>query len=1146
MFIFEKIKRMKRNTLHFLTLASLLSFPAQAKEITFPGKPIFSQPLPTYVYGLTLEKEGEEPQPIYNLFYISQMLANKSADLNTVGYINYLIDKKYENDKDKNSTRNLILGHSESIFLKDQIKNELIQILLKRLGEPNVQLTSDVKELDLNYISEKYLDNDKNLKNKLDYITKLNKELDSIQKIPTLYPLNENLNEIFGKGIINLEGFNEQAFAKFNNEFNEILNKEISIDKVIHLQSVFDILNLKFTKEVTKVNKLGKNNQDLNEVIIPNIQYVELTEEKLIKELINIESKKYSSVLMIEIDDNYVLKVLPEENEGNNDIDVSKTKIKSIFQKNLKAITTQNINNLVVKYNIKETFKIEGIKSPINFTQKFLKIKENYSDIRDRRDLAFNALLEAIINRKIVMNSVITDSKIQQAQANVLRLMTLSPVVESPNTRSNSGWKLPSESDVIMGVAKFMANRAKQETMIWFVHNLQKEMENSLMLDAFPQTYEQIKESDPLKTFNFTGSIQLALAEDFVKLPYNIIGGNWLANKVTSENTNLKILQNTMRYSSHLFSLMNGKNSYRSILENLHIQKPYFLKNLPEEHMVSDLSNAIDLLYILANEFYTVQGKGNEATFRLLNSADLEQMSLEQWEIFLKLIELKYDYSTKNFICEYFESQFNSIENTDTQAEHSQKEKILRSKLSAVLNAMNRLDEVTKSDEYPSTEQKSIAVLEHISTLFKYSDPQYNELDGTYNKTTLKQIHQFEDLLNIYKQLNKKDFGSVVKSTLKLVEPVIEKDKFELEIKDKQLQLKNKELEQLFSLVGKKKKNKLFQLPDKLEFNNNISFRFDGENITIKDSNNNEDYIKIEDFKEDFKKLKYLNNITSLETLNHLKDISCSFFKYKPQIKLIFKTDSVNMLDKLMVNPVNEDFNKKINKELDKLRYLHLMVDILDNPKQISSNQIYNNLNLHYLNKNLHLFNESGQLLVKTATFFTDIMAARDEDGVYRAIESAVAPPNSYMTKRLSNNSFTLNGYVGGYVGYQTPNSHFNDYKKSFTFGITAPIGITYSKPRYGVHLQLLDLGNLVGHYIWNSNTEYDKQEVSVKEIFSPGLNFLWYLKNSPFALFAGYKYIPLEKRFDQNLGSYINKRGLEQLTFGIQIDIPFFTISRW
>lgn len=1079
---------MNRNTITLFGIAALLASPVWGRILNAPLYHLNSASIDLSPSSSPVFPKGEDPQPqpVYNLYQLSKLISSKQDNISAAGYINNLLDNSKLNDEEKDKLRVNLFKYISINDNKIKFEEQLKEYLVNRLNNMEDKSFTEkiVKSIPVkNYKKSNLVDKINNIHN-LNLILSKYKSFNLIEslnnEIPLIYTLlndiktdrTESINII---NTANIDSISPQIIPE-----NDLLI--IDINKVLELSGNFKISSL----DDSTLNKL-------------DIYYKTLT---------NIKNR------------------LSYDNENQNILSNSIIKLEKI-------LTAEEYINLI-KNTISENKSllkdIEKIQfkdlNEDNFTLNIKLSLAHYKQVRDVRNKLFSEVVNEYINNLKSNNEEVKIIKNEKANLDISAPLKSLPISERIEDKviSDNRLKLPSESDIINGVALFMANRAKQETMIWFIDKLKKDLNNSLIKSSFPLTYSKLIEHDDLRVPQFNSSWQMAISEDFVKMPQNIINSQWLSEKATIANKSkeLENIKLTYGYSQRFISLLNGKNDLRNVFEDLYTQKVIY----SDTNSRTSLFRSIEFLYILMNEFYNVDSnhKLNTLTF-----ADFEKIDDVQWSVFLDLVKLKYGkgaYEDLNYIIYKLKSNQN-IDNVNRQFAH-------------ITNAFESIELLAKSSDFNTKEEKATELIEKTVDLLKYFDPDFNTVNNNFNSGKYRQIQQFEDLLKIYKSINKKEFGKSAKSIISFIQPFVN-DNLGLVFVDGKLSVDSnlndtnilslfKGIDNFKSSDENKSKNRIaINLSGKLPFKEDTKFKISSDAGKLNFIFNEE-----ENFSVDLKELSV--------GFSELKDVK---FNKENYIKFLNQSQDLRLLV--------ERFIKESNAKVDEdqiykyVEFIGFIAEASNSPLETLKSFVDKSsiTQLKEINKNN--LNGSGQLLVKTTTFFSDILHARDEQGVYRAINNAVAPPTSYMTKRKYPHTFTLNGYVGGYFGYQASTSNPADYKSGMSYGITAPIGITYSTQNWGLFIYPIDLGNLVGHYIWETNKEYEKQKVSVKEVFSPGISFLYNIPDSPFVLFTGAKFVQVPERYVEERG-YLNSTTFDLVQFnaGIKIDIPFITIKAW
>ena len=215
---------------------------------------------------------------------------------------------------------------------------------------------------------------------------------------------------------------------------------------------------------------------------------------------------------------------------------------------------------------------------------------------------------------------------------------------------------------------------------------------------------------------------------------------------------------------------------------------------------------------------------------------------------------------------------------------------------------------------------------------------------------------------------------------------------------------------------------------------------------------------------------------------------------------------------------------------------------------------------------------ESGRsmtMVLKTAEFFTDVMAAGNSKQLAQVIESYAMPPNSYKVKRNTRYSIDLDAYVGLYTGVESLGSKTPDSIAKFApvWGLSAPIGISFSwgsrrnsrpgettsfldksgHPKtlsgnsFSITVSMLDIAAPLAFRLSNDSEEALPKSLSWAQLFSPGLHFRWGIRNTPLCFSTGLQYTPQLRKM--NL-STTNQQAYRAYV-GLFFDIPLFNIYK-
>lgn len=160
---------------------------------------------------------------------------------------------------------------------------------------------------------------------------------------------------------------------------------------------------------------------------------------------------------------------------------------------------------------------------------------------------------------------------------------------------------------------------------------------------------------------------------------------------------------------------------------------------------------------------------------------------------------------------------------------------------------------------------------------------------------------------------------------------------------------------------------------------------------------------------------------------------------------------------------------------------------------------------------------------------------AQDGAQVRAAFEAAAAPVGGWRNKRVGESRRpTVSAYPGATYGREWLVPGYGN--ESITFGAALPIGLEVQTPRglapawsLGLLLQVIDLGSLVNYRISDDEDVEPQPNVSVPQVFAPGLYVVLGLGNTPLSLLAGGQFNPelrtLRDLNDSGIGSAFQLR---------------------
>jgi hypothetical protein len=776
----------------------------------------------------------------------------------------------------------------------------------------------------------------------------------------------------------------------------------------------------------------------------------------------------------------------------------------SVTKEEIQIPLTNKIKELNINDSIAKAEYYEEVSSFVNKQKVFPTGSNNVASSFQSTDLKYSAM-------QIEINSIVQPAEQRAA---------------------SSAFNLPSEADLINAMAMFLAKRAQQEAAIWFMDQLRENMNNPLIFEAFPETIKLIESLEDYKAPTFSISWRYAISSDFVKMPKNLAASSWVKSLIFDDNPDkAAIFSSCVNFSYELNRLVAEKYNYRDIIRYLYTNPDFDYednsvnreKNNPAQ---KSLSRSITILYILTNDFFSIDEIDNEKKFRLLSYEEINSLNENQLITLGQLIKAKYGSKFDNTTI-FFQNQFIT----------ANKEKISKW-LGNLLLSLSQFDKVNKDFQKALENKSEISnynfyniwqitsqIIDNVDYKnYSFSDPKNISSQNNFDISLIK------NCVRIYDHMQSKNYAAGIKELTSIIEKIsINKSTIGLYIKD----IKVTFLTESISIVDKGvSKNIQLKLVDKnLEIyeSSTPSYKFVIHN-----------YSKIQPFigfVNNLKKDYNYNVITKMDT-----DFDKKFSAFCDSLKLdkSSRTALLKIISFYDINNWNNSAKITLNQEklvaYSKSSNSNQQIELTKDDIERAKNK--------YLNQ-----------LFKFTAFFSDILSAKNAEELSNVIDSHALPPTSYKLKRRVSSSLDLNGYVG-LQGSRIWTNGNTSLKTQYTAGITAPIGFAYTwstlkraKPdNWGVTIDLVDLGNIVNHYLVNSTEEYSK-DVHFSEVFSPAASFMYALRKTPFVVFASFKLLPLKTSSitneDGSNKRLINEKAFDASVFsvGFKIDIPLVNL---
>lgn len=197
-------------------------------------------------------------------------------------------------------------------------------------------------------------------------------------------------------------------------------------------------------------------------------------------------------------------------------------------------------------------------------------------------------------------------------------------------------------------------------------------------------------------------------------------------------------------------------------------------------------------------------------------------------------------------------------------------------------------------------------------------------------------------------------------------------------------------------------------------------------------------------------------------------------------------------------------------------------------------------------------YEEKNYKFIKELTFFgnfmVDMIAASENENINieNILNKYAMPVTSYRVKRHYRSSIDISAYPGLNLGYEFSKSN------SPSFGITAPIGFSFSwrsdskeiyAPSHSLFISAIDLGAPISYRLMNDAANGLPENIKWKQIFSPGLFYIYGFKNAPMCLSVGVQYTPLLRKIETD--SILEEENVVKAGISLMVDIPLFSIYK-
>jgi hypothetical protein len=183
--------------------------------------------------------------------------------------------------------------------------------------------------------------------------------------------------------------------------------------------------------------------------------------------------------------------------------------------------------------------------------------------------------------------------------------------------------------------------------------------------------------------------------------------------------------------------------------------------------------------------------------------------------------------------------------------------------------------------------------------------------------------------------------------------------------------------------------------------------------------------------------------------------------------------------------------------------------------------------------------------VVKLLGFVNDVAQANDADGLSKALDDFALPTGSYTIKRTQIFNISINAFPGFLPAWEFTSTDAG-YKKAFSIGFTAPVGLSFAWASHkgtsnGFFVPIIDIGAVTRLRLDNDRNAEALPEFTFRNVFAPGIFYHHGFAKAPLSVNVGIQYGPQLREIqpDKTIKSYDSFR----LGAGVVLDIPLFNL---
>jgi len=688
---------------------------------------------------------------------------------------------------------------------------------------------------------------------------------------------------------------------------------------------------------------------------------------------------------------------------------------------------------------------------------------------------------------------------------------------------SGTGFKLPSQSDVVDAVAIFIANRIKEETVMAFVDQVNTNLGKLQPLPClFKNTINQLSTTSFYEPARFGELIKRAIAADLAAMPDSI-----LACGVCGEND----LKKHRSFTSFFMDLNGGTD----LLNNVE----YYAGKVGEED--TRFNGALQLFRVVNRYFSFLEDK--KATQSWIDPAFIMSESDSVLKLALALV-----YESEKPLFNRFLKQRYKKDSLDLFLNSTEEFVNFKKDFYNLFSSLHRLDSYwqvnrsgNKSVVEPVTYQQKVAdVIENLYVVMNYGKAEFPLNKPVYNL-----------YLKARKAVGNGEVENIVYYSQQMLDAL---SCFELRLPF----FKAPALHYKWHVADSTVFSRLeWCLSEKLATGRGIKPREGRALSAMLNSKEKTSYLMWQLLQND-----PFAGKRSAKFNQYKLDFEAQLKSGKPADAL-----GLNKLKRCKFSASDRD----IVRDLRQLRKAHFYLQKPD---------VFPRLDGYFRNTDLRsklTVNASRKKVSGLLVFFTDVLKAKKSSDLSQVLQEYAEPPQSYKVKRYNNFSIDINSYPGLYGGIETKAGrrlYQNGTKDSLTSrvaGFTAPIGFSFSwagrrnyklvdslraYPSYinrrgkvksfrggsfSATAVLVDIGAVVSYRLSNDASKALPQEVNFSQMLAPGFYLGYGIRNIPLVIHAGGQYVPQLRTFGNTTAT--NPLDAWRLGINVTYDIPLLNL---